>query len=173
MTITRHRRRRNAELHHVLPAQDQDLVTAREAHVFHARAHSSRIVGSAALVVIAVLVSSSTFWAFVWWDDVVRQNFFPRRGPGTIVMSLLFSWGLLTQIVGPLRIVRALQESRRLRIALSLKLVACWTATALFTIVWWIVFDVISGWFALLAGGLFLPAGLLLQTARVAIASDE
>jgi hypothetical protein len=159
------------DLHHVLGPADQS-VDERPVHVHVPKPHPSSVRGGAALVVLAVLVSSSTFWAFLWWDDVVRQKFFPRRGPGTLVMSVLFAWGLLTQIVGPLVLTHALQLTARLRISLSLKLVVAWTLTGLGTLAWWIAANDISGWFALLAAGLLAPAFLLFQIVRVAVKAD-
>jgi hypothetical protein len=173
MTKTQHRTRRTVvDLHHVLPTDDQKIAEVPVAHVRKAQPHPSGVRGGAALVVLSVLVSSSTFWAFLWWDDPARQAFFPRRGPGTLVMTILFLWGLLTQIVGPLRLTRALQLNGRLRIALSLKLVVCWTVTSIATIAWWIASTDISGWFAILAGALLIPAFTLFQLARIAIEAD-
>ena len=173
MTKTQHRTRRTAvELHHILPTDDQKLAAVRAEHVRKAQPHPARVRGGAALVVLSVLLSSSTFWAFLWWDDAARQAFFPRRGPGTLVMSVLFAWGLLTQIIGPLRLTHALQLDGRLLIALSLKLVVCWTVTSIATIVWWLASHDISGWFALLAGGLLLPAFALFQLVRIAVEAD-
>jgi hypothetical protein len=174
VTTTQHRTRRAvADLHHVLPTEDQELASPRPVHVWRPGPHPSRVRGGAILIVLAVLVSSSTFWAFLWWDDAVRQDFFPRRGPGTLVMSALFGWGCLTQIVGPLRLTHGLQMSGRLLISLSLKLVVCWTATGLLTLAWWLVADDISGWFALLAAMLLPPAWTLFQLVRVAVKADS
>src|SRR6185436_1355804 len=128
--------------------------------------------GAAAVLVIAVLLASSIFWAFLWWDDGVRQQFFPRRGPGTLVMCVLFGWGLLTQIVGPLRIVHTLQLTGRLRIAVTLRMVVEWTITGAGTIAWWIASRDLSGWFALLAGLLLPPAWMLFLLARAAVRAD-
>jgi hypothetical protein len=172
MTKTKHRTRRTVvDLHHVLPTEDQNI-EERPVHVRRGSPHPSSVRGGASLIVIGVLVSSSIFWSFLWWDDAARQTFFPRRGPGTLVMSVLFAWGLLTQIVGPLRLTRALQLNGRLRIALSLRLVVCWTVTGVATIVWWLASDDISAWFALLAGLLLLPAWILFQLVRIAIEAD-
>jgi hypothetical protein len=173
VTKTLHRTRRTVvDLHHVLPPQDQELAGERAVHAFRPGPHPSLVRGGSIVIVLLVLVSSSTFWAFLWWDDPVRQDFFPRRGPGTPVLAALFTWGLLTQIVGPLRLTRALQMTGRLRIALSLKLVVCWTMTGVGTIAWWIASNDISGWFALLAGLLLIPAFLLFQLARIAVKAD-
>jgi hypothetical protein len=170
--VTKHRTRRAVvDLHHVLGPGDQK-VDERPVHVHVPKPHPTLVRGAGALVILAVLVSSSTFWAFMWWDDGVRQSFFPRRGPGAAVMWGLFAWGLLTQIVGPLVITHALQLTGRLRIALSLRLVVAWMATGLGTLAWWIASRDISGWFALLAGGLLVPAYLLYQLARVAVKAD-
>jgi hypothetical protein len=172
VTRTQHRTRRAVvDLHHVLGQSDQ-TVTERPVHVHRQKPHPSLVRGGASVLVILVLISSSTFWAFLWWDDRTRQAFFPRRGPGTLVMSALFVWGLLTQIVGPLRIVHDLQLTGRLRIALSLRLCVEWTLTSGGTIVWWLVASDISGWFALLAGLLLLPAFGLFQLVRVAVEAD-
>jgi hypothetical protein len=159
------------DLHHVLAPSDQK-VAERRVHVRRAQPHPSRIQGAAAVLVIAVLLASSIFWSFLWWDDRVRQQFFPRRGPGTLVMSVLFGWGLLTQIVGPLRLVHALQLTGRLRIALTLRMVVEWTITGAATIAWWIASRDLSGWFALLAGLLLLPAWMLFLLARAAVRAD-
>ena len=172
MTRTQHRTRRSAvDLHHVLGPQDQS-VAERPVHVHRPAPHPSSVRGGAAILVLLVLVSSSTFWAFLWWDDATRQAFFPKRGPGTLVMSLLFAWGLVTQIVGPLRVVHGLHLSGRLQIALSLRLVVEWTLTSIGTLAWWLLSRDISGWFALLAGLLVLPAFGLFQIARAAVKAD-
>jgi hypothetical protein len=173
VTRTQHRTRRTVvDLHHVL-GQDDQSVTEHPVHVHRPQPHPSSVRGGAAVLVTLVLVSSSTFWALLWWDDGTRQAFFPRRGPGTLVMAILFAWGLLTQIVGPLRIIRALQMTGRLRIALSLRMVVEWTATSLGTIAWWLASRDISGWFALLAGLLVLPAFGLYQLVRTAVRADR
>jgi hypothetical protein len=172
MTRLQHRTRRAVvDLHHVLGPKDQK-VDERPIHVHRLRPHPSLVRGGGAVVVLVVLVSSSIFWGFLWWDDVARQAFFPRRGPGPLVMSVLFLWGLLTQIVGPLVLTHALQLGGRLRIALSLRLVVAWTLTGLGTLAWWIASDDISRWFALLAGGLLGPAFLLYQIVRIAVKAD-
>jgi hypothetical protein len=173
MTRTQQHRSRRVvvDLHHVLAPSDQK-VTERAVHVRRARLHPGRIRAAATLLVLLVLISSSTFWAFLWWDDGVRQKFFPRRGPGPLVMWALFAWGLLTQIVGPLRLVRALQLTGRLRIALTLRMVVEWTLTGIGTIAWWLASKDISGWFALLAGLLLLPAWCLFHLARAAVRAD-
>lgn len=171
--VTKHRTRRAVvDMHHVLGPGDQK-VGGRPVHVHVPRPHPSSVRGGAALVVLAVLVSSATFWAFVWSEDGARQRFFPRRGPGTLVISILFAWGLLTQIAGPLVLTHALQLTGRLRIALSLRLVVAWTLTGLGTLAWWIASQDVSGWFALLAGGLLAPAWILYQLARVAVKADS
>jgi hypothetical protein len=173
MTKTQHRvRRTSVDLHHVLPTDDQTIAEERPVHVRRVGPHPSRVRGGAGLLVLLVLVSSSTFWSFLWWDDAARQKFFPLRGPGTLVMSILFAWGLVTQIIGPLMLTRALQLDGRLRIALSLKLVVCWTLTGIGTIAWWLASKDISAWFALLAGLLLLPAWGLFQLARMAVRAD-
>jgi hypothetical protein len=173
MTKTQHRTRRTVvDLHHVLPSDDQKITEERPVHVRRMGPHPGIVRNNAILIVASVLIASSTFWAFLWWDDAARQKFFPRRGPGTLTMSILFVWGLLTQIVGPLRLTRALHLTGRLRIALSLKLVVAWLLTGVGTIVWWLAADDISAWFALLAGLLLLPAWILLQLVRIAVAAD-
>jgi hypothetical protein len=173
VTKIQHRARRAlVDLHHVLPTQDLEVAEEAPVHVRRHGPHPPLVRGGATALVLAVLLSSSTFWAFLWWDDGVRRTFFPRRGPGDLVLGALFLWGFLTQVAGPLRLVHHLQLKGRLRIALSLRLVACWVVTGLATVAWWIAGTTISGWFALLAGILLIPAVLVFQLARAAVAAD-
>ena len=56
---------------------------------------------------------------------------------------------------------------------MTLRMVVAWTLTSLGTIAWWLASNDISGWFALLAGFLLLPAWILFELARMAVKADS
>ncbi len=160
------------ELHHVLPPDQQRMSGRREVLVRRVAPHPPGVRVPALLLCAAVFLSSSLFWGFVWWDDPVRRVFFPKRGLPSAVMLALFAYGLWTQIITPLRLVRGLAERGRVLVALSLRAVLAWSATSLGTVIWWLVSADVSGWFAFLGGALVLPAWVLYSLVKAAVRAD-
>ncbi len=165
---TSHRPRRRGDLHHVFPPERLRLSAPREVlRREHAPIHPPRVRGLAALVLALVFFTSAGFWAAVWWDDATRNVFFPRRTLSPAILCGLFAWGAWTQLVMPLRLLRALATTSRITISRALRLVLSWAATGVVTMLWWIFSDDVTGWFALF-GGALLAAAAVLQRCVVA-----
>jgi hypothetical protein len=169
------RPRERQELHHRLPRAATRLGGGAAAEtreiVRRVRPHPRAITRSALLLFLAVITSSSTFWFVVLQEDAALRTFFPSRRVGGLVLACTL-WGLLTQVLAPLAVVRRLQQSRRLMIARSLQITAAWAATGIGSLALGAFSPVVSAWFMVAAAALLPAAFLLYRLVRAAVAAD-
>lgn len=164
------------ELHHRLPraatrlgaeAAAETRRTAREP-----LEHPPEALRRALVALMGVLASSATFWVVVLQEDVARRRFFPGRDAGVGVAACA-AFGIVTQILMPLGVVRRMQLHGRLALVRSVRLVLLWTATSLGTFVAAAATDAVTGSFVLLAALLLVAAGVLFAAAKAAYAADR
>jgi hypothetical protein len=169
------RPRQRQELHHRLPRAATKLgAVAKEETlevVRRVRPHPKVVVRLALLVFLAVITSSSTFWFVVLQEDAALRVFFPVRRTGGLVFACV-AWGMLTQVLGPLTVVRRLQLSRRLYVSRSLQLVIAWSATSIVSLAFGFASRSVSGWFMAAAAALLPAAFVLYRLVKAALASD-
>lgn len=133
--------------------------------------HDRRIVAGVAILLIAMIVTSFVFWFLVLQEDAARRAFFPRAESGP-ALALPVVVGVVLQVLIPLFVLRRLQETGRVLVAWSLRLVLGWSATAFLTFFVYATTSLVADRFCLFAMFLIPASWILLRLVRAAVACD-
>ena len=134
--------------------------------------HDRRIVAGVAILLIAMIVTSFVFWFLILQEDAARRAFFPRAD-SALALALPAAVGAVLQVLVPLFVLRRLQETNRVLVAWSLRLVLGWTASAVLTFLVYATTSYVAARFCLFAMLLIPASWILLRFVRAAVASDR